>query len=112
MQWIAVASINWVRPAAELAPAVPGRHCSDHNAGLRRAKDAGKTIGRRRLEDDKDKVRRAVAKAVRADLQEGGVGIRKLAARDGVGVGTVLRIKSDIQAREAGGYNPGFAPNS
>ena len=25
MQWIAVASINWVRPAAELAPAVPGR---------------------------------------------------------------------------------------
>src|SRR5271166_2087273 len=25
LQWIAVASINWVRPAAELAPAVPGR---------------------------------------------------------------------------------------
>src|SRR5271165_6842635 len=25
LQWIAVASINWVRPAAELVPAVPGR---------------------------------------------------------------------------------------
>ena len=64
------------------------------NAGLRRAKAAGKTLGRRRLEDDKDADRRAVAKALRADLQRGGVGIRKLAALHGVGVGTVLRIKA------------------
>jgi len=63
------------------------------NAGLRRAKDAGKTLGRRRLEDDKDKVQRVVAKAVRADLQEGGVGIRMLAARDGVGVAPSLGSK-------------------
>ena len=64
------------------------------NAGLRRARAAGKTLGRRRLEDDKDADRRAVAKALRADLQRGGVGIRKLAALHGVGVGTVLRIKA------------------
>jgi DNA invertase Pin-like site-specific DNA recombinase len=67
------------------------------NAGLRRAKAAGTTLGRRRLEDDKDKERRAVAKALRADLQNGGVGIRKLAALHHVGVGTVLRIKADMQ---------------
>jgi DNA invertase Pin-like site-specific DNA recombinase len=68
------------------------------NAGLRRAKAAGKTLGRRRLEDDKDIDRQAVAKALRADLQKGGVGIRKLAALHGVGVGTVLRIKAAMQA--------------
>jgi DNA invertase Pin-like site-specific DNA recombinase len=67
------------------------------NAGLRGAKAAGKKLGRRRLEDDKNKDRRAVANAVRAALQEGGVGIRKVAARHGVGVGTVLRIKADMQ---------------
>ena len=67
------------------------------NAGLRRAKAAGRTIGRRRLEDDKDLDRRAVAKAVRADLQKGGVGIRKLAARYGIGVGTVIRLKAEMQ---------------
>jgi DNA invertase Pin-like site-specific DNA recombinase len=67
------------------------------NAGLRGAKAAGKKLGRRRLEDDKNKDRRAVANAVRAALQEGGVGIRKVAARLGVGVGTVLRIKADMQ---------------
>jgi DNA invertase Pin-like site-specific DNA recombinase len=67
------------------------------NAGLRRAKAAGKTLGRRRLEDDKDTDRRAIAKALRAELQKGGVGIRKLAALHGVGVGTVLRIKADME---------------
>jgi DNA invertase Pin-like site-specific DNA recombinase len=67
------------------------------NAGLRRAKAAGKTLGRRKLEDEKDTERRAVAEALRANLREGGVGIRKLAAIHGVGVGTVLRIKADMQ---------------
>jgi DNA invertase Pin-like site-specific DNA recombinase len=67
------------------------------NAGLRRAKAAGKTLGRRKLEDEKDADRRAVAEALRANLREGGVGIRKLAAIHGVGVGTVLRIKADMQ---------------
>jgi DNA invertase Pin-like site-specific DNA recombinase len=67
------------------------------NAGLRRAKAAGKTLGRRKLEDEKDTDRRAVAEALRANLREGGVGIRKLAAIHGVGVGTVLRIKADMQ---------------
>ena len=73
------------------------------NAGLRRAKAAGKTLGRRKLEDDKDTDRRAVAKALRADLQRGGVGIRKLAALHGVGVGTVIRIKADVQ-RQLGAH--------
>ncbi len=36
------------------------------NAGLRRAKAAGKTLGRRKLEDERDAERRAVAEAVRA----------------------------------------------
>jgi len=67
------------------------------NAGLRRAKAAGKRLGRRKLEDETDPERRAVAKALRANLREGGVGIRKLAAIHGVGVGTVLRIKADMQ---------------
>ena len=67
------------------------------NAGLRRAKAAGKTLGRRKLEDEKDTERRAVAEALRTNLREGGVGIRKLAAIHGVGVGTVLRIKADMQ---------------
>jgi DNA invertase Pin-like site-specific DNA recombinase len=67
------------------------------NAGLRRAKAAGKTLGRRKLEDEKDTDRRAVAEALRASLRGGGVGIRKLAVIHGVGVGTVLRIKADMQ---------------
>jgi DNA invertase Pin-like site-specific DNA recombinase len=66
------------------------------NAGLRRAKAAGKTLGRRRLENDSAD-RQAVAKALRGDLQKGGVGIRKLATLHGVGVGTVIRIKAEIQ---------------
>jgi DNA invertase Pin-like site-specific DNA recombinase len=73
------------------------------NAGLRRAKAAGKTLGRRKLEDEKDTERRAVAEALRANLREGGVGIRKLAAIHGVGVGTVLRIKADMQ-RQLGAH--------
>jgi DNA invertase Pin-like site-specific DNA recombinase len=69
------------------------------NAGLRRAKAAGKTLGRRKLEDEKDTERRAIAEALRANLREGGVGIRRLAAIHGVGVGTVLRIKADMQGQ-------------
>lgn len=68
-------------------------------AGLRRAKAAGKTLGRRKLEDETDTDRRAVAKALRANLREGGVGIRKLATIHGVGIGTVLRIKADMQGQ-------------
>lgn len=59
------------------------------NAGLARAKAEGKQLGRR-------KIAAKVEKAIRADLQAGGAGIQKLAARHGVGVGTVQRIKSEM----------------
>jgi DNA invertase Pin-like site-specific DNA recombinase len=59
------------------------------NAGLARAKAEGKQLGRR-------KIAPKVEKAIRADLEAGGAGIQKLAARHGVGVGTVQRIKSEM----------------
>lgn len=59
------------------------------NAGLARAKAQGKQLGRKRIAAK-------VEKAIRADLQAGGAGIQKLAARHGVGVGTVQRIKEEM----------------
>lgn len=61
------------------------------NAGLDRARAQGKKLGRR-------KIAAKVEKAIRADLETGGAGIQKLAARHGVGVGTVQRIKTEMAA--------------
>lgn len=61
------------------------------NAGLARAKAEGKQLGRR-------KIAPKVEKAIRADLEAGGVGVQKLARKHGVGVGTVQRIKAALPA--------------
>ena len=55
-------------------------------AGLARAKAAGKTLGRPTISIDKEA-------AIRAALESKEVGIRKIAATLGVGVGTVQRVK-------------------
>src|SRR5215213_8972802 len=55
-------------------------------AGLARAKAAGKTLGRPTISMDKEA-------AIRAALESKEVGIRKIAATLGVGVGTVQRVK-------------------
>jgi DNA invertase Pin-like site-specific DNA recombinase len=55
-------------------------------AGLARAKAEGKRLGRPTIPEAKEK-------ALRKALHDGGIGIRKLAAIHGVGVGTVMRIK-------------------
>jgi DNA invertase Pin-like site-specific DNA recombinase len=59
-------------------------------AGLARAGDEGKTLGR-------PKIASATEKAIRAALSKGGVGMHKIAARFGVGTGTVQRIKAEME---------------
>jgi DNA invertase Pin-like site-specific DNA recombinase len=60
------------------------------HAGLRRAKAQGKTLGRPRVDQDTEKViRRELAK---------GTGIRAVARKVGVGVGTVQRVKAEEAA--------------
>lgn len=58
------------------------------NAGLARAREQGKTLGRPRIDDSTEV-------SIKAALQKGEAGIRKIAARHGVGVGTVQRIKAE-----------------
>ena len=58
-------------------------------SGLERAKAQGKTLGRPPIDAEKEA-------AIRADLRLGKVGIMKLAAAHGVGVGTVQRIKAAL----------------
>lgn len=58
------------------------------NSGLARAKANGKTLGRPKTEKEA---------VIRADLQKGGVGIRKLATLHGVGVATVQRIAAELK---------------
>jgi DNA invertase Pin-like site-specific DNA recombinase len=58
-------------------------------AGLARAKDEGKTLGR-------PKIAAVTEKAIRAALSKGDEGMHKIAARFGVGTGTVQRIKAEI----------------
>jgi DNA invertase Pin-like site-specific DNA recombinase len=58
------------------------------NSGLARAKANGKTLGRPKTEKEA---------AIRADLEKGGTGIRKLAMLHGVGVGTVQRIAAELK---------------
>jgi DNA invertase Pin-like site-specific DNA recombinase len=61
------------------------------NAGLARAREQGKHLGRRRLEDtDAKKVA-----AIRA-ARKSGKGIRRIARDLGVGVGTVLRLTGGL----------------
>lgn len=60
------------------------------NAGLERARAAGKTLGRPKVADE-------VEAAVRERLAAG-VGILKVAKEMGVGTGTVQRIKSEMAA--------------
>jgi DNA invertase Pin-like site-specific DNA recombinase len=58
------------------------------NAGLKRAIEAGKTLGRPRVST-------AVEKLVQAQLRAG-KGILKVARKVGVGTGTVQRIKQEM----------------
>jgi DNA invertase Pin-like site-specific DNA recombinase len=60
-------------------------------AGLARAKDEGKTLGR-------PKIAPATEKAIRVALAKGDTGMHKIAARFGVGTGTVQRIKAQMAA--------------
>lgn len=57
-------------------------------AGVRRAQAQGKHCGREKTPDK-------TLNAVRAALKEGKTGVRKIAARFGVGVGTVRRIRDE-----------------
>ncbi len=60
------------------------------NAGLKRAKAQGKTLGRPRVDQ-------ATEKAIRRELAKG-TGIRAVARKVGVGVGTVQRVKAEQAA--------------
>jgi DNA invertase Pin-like site-specific DNA recombinase len=63
------------------------------HAGLKRAKAAGKVLGRRPVEDDPDgaaKVRKA------RKMLEAGKGINKVAKAIGLSNGTVARLKAEI----------------
>jgi DNA invertase Pin-like site-specific DNA recombinase len=60
-------------------------------AGLARARDEGNTLGR-------PKIAPAIERAIRAALAKGGEGMHKIAARFGVGTGTVQRIKAELAA--------------
>jgi DNA invertase Pin-like site-specific DNA recombinase len=60
-------------------------------AGLARAKEEGKTLGR-------PKIAPVTEKAIRAALSKGDEGMHKIAARFGVGTGTVQRIKAEMAA--------------
>jgi DNA invertase Pin-like site-specific DNA recombinase len=61
------------------------------NVVLARAVAQGKTLGRRKVEAAREA-------AIRSALQAGGVGIRKIATKLGVGTGTV-QPKGEIVAR-------------
>jgi DNA invertase Pin-like site-specific DNA recombinase len=59
------------------------------NAGLKRALDAGKQLGRPRIDS-------ALEKRIQSQLRAG-KGILKVAAECGVGSGTVQRIKREME---------------
>jgi len=60
-------------------------------AGLARAKDEGKTLGRPRIDAD-------LETAIRKALKKGDKGMRKIAVDHGVATGTVQRIKAELAA--------------
>jgi DNA invertase Pin-like site-specific DNA recombinase len=59
-------------------------------AGLARAKAAGKTFGRPKIDS-------ATEKRIRKALQRGDIGMRKIAVEFGVGTGTVQRIAHEMR---------------
>jgi DNA invertase Pin-like site-specific DNA recombinase len=63
-------------------------------AGLTRAKEQGTSLGRRRLEHSDSAKVRAIKAALAAKK-----GVRRIARDLQAGVGTVLRIKSELSAR-------------
>ena len=89
-------SIDTTTPAGKLMFQVTGAFAEFErsmirqrvNAGLKRAVEAGKTLGRPR-------VSAAVEKRVQAQLRAG-KGILKVAREVGVGTGTVQRIKQEM----------------
>jgi DNA invertase Pin-like site-specific DNA recombinase len=58
-------------------------------AGLARAKDEGKTLGRPRAPAKTES-------AIRAAMLKGDTGMHKIAAAFGVGTGTVQRIRAEM----------------
>ena len=60
-------------------------------AGLARAKEAGKTFGRPKIDE-------AVETKIRKALRAGDMGMRKIAVELGVGTGTVQRIAREMRA--------------
>src|SRR5215471_16861628 len=60
-------------------------------AGLRRARDEGKALGRPRVDADTET-------AIRKALKKGDKGMRKIAVEHGVATGTVQRIKAELAA--------------
>jgi len=60
-------------------------------AGLARAKDEGKTLGRPRIDA-------ATETTIRKALEKGDKGMRKIAVQFGVATGTVQRIKAELDA--------------
>jgi DNA invertase Pin-like site-specific DNA recombinase len=58
---------------------------------LARAKDEGRTLGRPKIDG-------ATESAIRGAFKKGGAGMHKIAARFGVGTGTVQRIKAEMAA--------------
>ena len=89
-------SIDTTTPAGKLMFQVTGAFAEFErsmirqrvNAGLKRAIEQGKTLGRPRIDD---KTEAAIRKHLRA-----GTGIRKTAHLADVGVGTVQRIRSEL----------------
>ena len=58
-------------------------------AGMTRAKAEGKHLGRPRIDADTEQ-------AIARDLRKGGMGIHRIAAKHGVGSGTVQRIRAEL----------------
>ena len=61
-------------------------------AGLARAKAAGKTFGRPKIDE-------AIETKIRKALRVGDMGMRRIAVEFGVGTGTVQRIAQEMRAR-------------
>jgi DNA invertase Pin-like site-specific DNA recombinase len=73
-------------------------------AGLARAKDAGKQLGRPRLAAD---IENAIKKAL---ATPGRPGVRKIAERFGVAVSTVQRVSAEVQSGPFADASIGAAP--
>ena len=64
------------------------------NAGIARAKAAGKRFGRPKTES-------ATEESIRRDLEAGEIGMLKIAEKHGVGSGTVQRIAKEMRSAES-----------